>query len=86
MNVRLTTPCTGDLDEFGFRTHILDIPAAGVTHRRAHAADQLMHDRDQTAFVRHAPFDAFGHELFDLFRCILKVTIGRTMALRHRTQ
>ena len=45
-----------------------------------------MHDRDDAALVRHAPFDAFGHELLELSADVLKVAIRRAVALRHRAE
>jgi hypothetical protein len=42
---------------------IVDGAAAGVAHRGAQAADDLVHDLPDRTLVRHLAFDAFGHEL-----------------------
>ena len=40
-----------------------------------------MQDRHQAALVRHAAFDAFGHELFELGGGVLEIAIGGAVAL-----
>src|SRR3546814_6559380 len=63
MHVALALAGTGDLHELRPRAHVLDGGAADVAHRRAQAAGELVHHAAQRAAVRHAAFDAFGHEL-----------------------
>ncbi len=53
-----------DLHKLGLAAHRLDRAAAAIAHGRTHATDQLVDDGDQRPFVRHAPFDALGHEFF----------------------
>src|SRR5690606_10610367 len=67
------------------RAHLLDAAAARIAHRSAQAADELLHDRDEAALVRHPPFDAFRHELLELGRRVLEIPVRRPVALRHRT-
>ena len=43
--------------------HLGDGAVAGIAHRRAQAADQLVDDVADRALVRHAALDAFGHQL-----------------------
>ena len=52
----------GDLDKLGTLVHVLDRGATAVAHGSAQAARHLVNDGDDRAFVRHAAFDAFGHQ------------------------
>src|SRR5450755_1936377 len=60
--------------------------AAGVAHRRAQAARELMQDGDDTALIGYASLNALGNELFKLGRRVLKIAVGGAEALSHRTQ
>ena len=74
-----------DLDELSSVLHVFDRRAAAVAHAGPHAAGHLVDDRDDRALVRHAAFDAFGHELVGVGvagRRFLEVAIGT--ALLHR--
>ena len=78
-------PADGDLDELGLVLHVLDGGAAAVAHAGAHAAGHLVDDRHHRALVRHAAFDAFGHELVGVRVAggrFLEVAVGA--ALLHR--
>ena len=50
------------------------------------AADQLMDDRDEAAFIRYAPLYPFRHQLFQLFAGVLEISIRGTVGLRHCRQ
>src|SRR5580698_110044 len=65
----------GDAHEFGPGAHDLDGAAAGVAHRRAQAAGQLVQDGNETALVGDAALDALRHELLQLRRGILEVPV-----------
>ncbi len=84
MHVRFAHAGRRDLDEFGFRAQLFDGAATAVTHRLAHAADQLEDDRQHAALVGHAAFDTFRHEFVGLARRFLEVAVGRTVG--HRAQ
>jgi hypothetical protein len=63
MHVGLGHAGTGDAHELRLGAHLFDGCAAGVAHGRTQAAHQLVDDRRQGAFVRHAAFDAFRNQL-----------------------
>src|SRR6478752_10301948 len=63
VHVRLAYAGARDAHELRLDAQFVDGRAADVTHRRAQAADELVHDVAQRPAVRHAAFDAFGHEL-----------------------
>src|ERR1035438_4596129 len=86
MHVALAHAGSGDAYEPRSGTHLLDTVAAGLPHRRAQAAGQLIQNRDQTALVRPSAFDALGHELFELGRCVLEIAVSRTVFIRHRPE
>src|ERR1044072_2630182 len=56
VNVALAHTGVGDANELGARAHFLNGLAAGVTHRRAQAAGELVQDGDDRALVGHAAF------------------------------
>src|SRR5450756_2809506 len=68
------------------RAQLCNIMAAGVAHRRAQAARELMQDGDDTALIGYASLNALGNELFKLGRRVLKIAVGGAEALSHRTQ
>src|SRR5690606_21072175 len=76
----------GDADELRSGAHLVDRAAAGVAHRGAQAAGELVQDRDDRALVRHAAFDAFGNELFQFLGRVLEIAILRAVRLRHRAE
>src|SRR5687768_14396376 len=76
----------GDSHERRPRAHLFDRAAAGIAHRGAQTARELMQDLDERALVRHAPFDAFRHELLELLGRVLEVAILRAVRLCHRTE
>jgi hypothetical protein len=83
--VRLAYPRARDLYEFGLGPDFLDRGATEVSHARANAAHELLNERDEAAFVRHASFDAFGNELFGVELVgFLEIAVGR--ALLHRPE
>src|SRR5262245_37154692 len=59
MHMRLADSGTGHAHEMRFAVHLVDARAADVTHRRAQAADELMHDIAKRSAIRHSTFDAF---------------------------
>src|SRR5262245_8494562 len=75
-----------DAHELRPRPHLFDVVAAGVTHRCAQTSCELVEDRDDAALVRHAPLNAFGHQLLELRSCVLEVAVARALALSHRTE
>ena len=79
-------PGRGDLHERGLGAHLGDVVAAGIAHRGSKAADKLMHDTAERAFVGHAAFDAFRDQLLDFFRRVLEVAIGTALVAAHRAQ
>src|SRR5690625_2416668 len=71
----------GDADELRAVPHLLDRPVAGVTHRGAETADQLVDHIAGRAAIGDMALDAFGHELVGALDFLLKITVGR--AARH---
>src|SRR6476469_4009518 len=63
VHVRFARAGGGHFHEGRLGAHFLDGGATDVTHRRAQAAGELMHHAAERAAIRHAAFDAFGHEL-----------------------
>src|SRR5262245_17986856 len=63
--VRMALAHTGGADthEAGVALELLDGGDTAVAHAGAQAADQLEHHVAQRALVRHAAFDALGHQL-----------------------
>ena len=55
---------------------------ADITHGRAQAAGELVHDIADRALVGHLAFDAFGHEFQRVLDVLLEIAVGR--AARHR--
>src|SRR3546814_15014346 len=53
----------GHLHERRLLAHLFDGRAADIAHGRAQAADELVDHAADRAAIRHAPLDAFGHEL-----------------------
>src|ERR1700710_1834548 len=63
---------------------IRDRLAAGIAHRGAQAADDLMHDVRHRPLVRHLALDALRHQLQRVRDLGLEVAVGR--AARHGAQ
>ena len=63
VHMRLAEAGARDLDELRPFPERLEALAAAVAHARLHAADELVHARGKRPLVRHAAFDALGHEL-----------------------
>src|ERR1700690_2036660 len=84
--VALAHARAGDAHEGRSRAHLLDIVAAGVAHRRAQPACQLVQDGHQAALVGYAPLDAFGHELLEFGGLVLEIAVRRAVAVRHRAE
>ncbi|MNO76459.1 hypothetical protein D3C76_675330 [compost metagenome] len=76
----------GDPHELRLGAHLFDVGTAGVAHRGAQAAHQLVDDRAQGALVRHTAFDAFRNQLLGACRGVLEVTVGGTLSLGHGAQ
>src|SRR5690606_7956119 len=66
VDVALAPAGARDPDEPRLRAQLGDVAAAGIAHRRAKPADQLVDDRDDAALVRHAALDALRDELLQL--------------------
>src|SRR4029077_20314586 len=73
----------GDAHEHRLGAQVGDVVTAGVAHRGAQAAGELVQDGDHTALVWHASLDPLGHELLQLGRRILKVSVGGAVTLTH---
>src|SRR5450830_1420183 len=84
MDMRLAHAGRGDFHEFRFFAQFVDGGATAVAHRLTHAAHQLEDDRQHAAFVGHAAFDTFRHELVGLHGGVLEITVSRTIG--HRAQ
>ena len=65
-----------DAAEAGVVLEVLDVGAAGVAHAGAEAADELVDDGADGAFVADAAFDAFGDELEGVLDFLLEVAVG----------
>src|SRR6476620_8406017 len=83
VHVALSLSGAGHLHERRLLAHLLDGGAADVAHRRAQAAGELVHDAAEWPAVRHAAFDALGHELVGVGR-ILEIAVLR--AFLHRAE
>src|SRR3984957_14648498 len=86
MHVTFAYTGGGDAYERGPGAHLLDVVAAGVAHRGAQTAGQLIQDRDQAALVEHAALDAFRHQFLQLGGCVLEIAVGRAVSLGHRNE
>src|SRR6188508_92533 len=83
VHVALAHAGPGDAHELRIGAHGGDAGAARVAHGGAQATRELMNDGHEAALVRHASFDAFGHELLELRGGVLEIAIGRAVALSH---
>src|SRR6516162_9272976 len=63
VNVALTQSGPADPHEAGVLLQLWDSTAADVSHAAFYAADELISDHADSTAIRHAPFDAFGHQL-----------------------
>src|SRR5688500_16078162 len=86
VHVALAHAGAGHAHELRARAHLGDALAARIAHRGAQAARELVQDRDEAALVRHASFDALGHELLELARGVLEITVGRAVTPAHRAE
>ena len=75
VDVGFSHASAGDAHKLRLGTHLLDVGAAGVTHRGTQTAHQLVNDRGERPFVRNATFDAFRHQLLGTRRGVLEVTV-----------
>ena len=71
----------GDAAEAGVGLEVLDVGAAGVAHSGAEAADELVDDGGDGAFVADTAFDAFGDEFEGVFYFLLEVAVGGARAM-----
>src|SRR3546814_6253802 len=85
MHVALALAGTGDLHELRPRAHVLHGGTADVAHRRAQAAGELVDHAAERAAVRHAAFDAFGHELVGVAAVLEVAILGPLFHRRQRT-
>src|SRR3546814_17262483 len=85
MHVALALAGTGDLHELRPRAHVLHGGTADVAHRRAQAAGELVDHAAERAAVRHAAFDAFGHELVGVAAVLEAAILGPLFHRRQRT-
>src|SRR5690348_5071960 len=86
VHVALAHPGAGDPQEQRAGAHVGDIATAGIAHGSAQSAGELVQDGDHASLVGYAPLHALRHELLELRRGILEVTIRRAVALRHRSE
>src|SRR6266699_5226558 len=83
VGVALAQAGAGDANEARLFLHLLDGGAAGIAHRLAQAADQLVDQRPQHAFVGYARLDTFGDEAALVDYVALEVAILAVAALLH---
>src|ERR1700692_1171510 len=86
MHVALAHARARDAYEAWSAAQLRNITAAGIAHRRAQTARQLMQDSDHAALIGDAPLNALGNELFKLGGCVLKISVGGAEAFGHRTE
>ena len=72
----LGAACIGDADEFGF-LQVGDCGASGVAHAGFEAAHHLVEHLAEGAFVGHAAYDAFRHQLLGVGLLVLEVAVFR---------
>src|SRR5207302_3127780 len=82
VDMALAQPGIGDPDKAAVALHLGDRAVAGVAHRRAQAADQLVDDVADRPLVGDAALDTFGDELQGIGNFLLEIAVGR--ATRHR--
>src|SRR5215471_14998028 len=82
VDVALAQTGPGDPHKGAVLLHFADRAVAGVAHRRAQAANQLMDDVADGALMRHPALDPLGHELQGAGNLLLEIAVGR--AARHR--
>src|SRR5690606_25987596 len=82
VHMRFTHACGSNFYEFRFLVQIFDGAAATIAHGSTQAADQLINDGNNTAFVRDASLNAFRYELVDVIGRVLEVAVGRTIGHR----
>src|SRR4051812_30335650 len=80
MYVALAQAGGADPEELGLLVKLANGSAPTITHAGAQAADQLVNQIGQHAFVGHPAFDALGHQL-STAGGFLRVAVRR--ALRH---
>src|SRR3546814_5194825 len=68
----------GDSQERAVRLHVRHGGVAGIPHRGAQAADELVHDAPDGSLVGHLSLDPFRDELEGVGDFLLKVPIGRS--------
>ena len=80
MHMAFFQPGIGNFDKVAIRPHGRDRAIASIAHRRAQTSHQLVDHRARRSFIRHLPFDTFGHQLVT-GGVFLKIPVGR--ATRH---
>ena len=75
-----------DFYELSLSAHLLNIRRTGIPHTRTQPTHQLMNNSRHRTFIRHASFDAFGNQLFSTRIYILKISIARSLRVRHGAQ
>src|SRR5476651_1042974 len=81
VDVALAQAGRGDADEAAVALHLSDGAAAGIAHRGAQTADQLVDDVADRALVRDAALDALWDELQRARHLLLEIAVRR--AARH---
>src|SRR4051812_27530660 len=82
VGVGFAQTCTGDADEFGFGTKLLDIRAADVAHPTAQSANHLEEHVADRALVGNAALDPLWHQLSGAHLALLEIPVGA--AVLHR--
>ena len=75
VDMTFTYTRVGNWHEYRAGSHLVDILTAGISHRRAQAPRELVENLDDAALVRHAPLDSLRHQLLELSRGILEISI-----------
>src|SRR5579872_1570054 len=69
-------------DELRATAQLAEAVRADVAHARLQSADELLDVRCQRSAMRHAAFDAFGHDLVAVAHVLLHVAIAHALAHR----
>src|SRR6478609_8439289 len=82
VRVRFAEGGAGDADELATLLYIADGGGASVAHRRAEAADHLVHRFGKRTAEGDTSLDALGYKLLQALFGILEIAIGSTLCHR----